>query len=109
MTVVNILGDLYRLRCIRIYGMVYAVCSLALTSQLLGKRISVSNQGTSVNLLDCIESLTPDLAGRLSVKECTDVLSAYERAFTALSAMQTAAGAPHLKIGRPTSIKPLMT
>jgi hypothetical protein len=101
MTVVDILGDLYRLRCIRIYGTVYAVCSPALTSELLGKRIAISAPGASVNLLDCIESLTPDLAGRFSVAESANVLSAYWRAFTALSAMQTAGGAPHLKIGAP--------
>jgi hypothetical protein len=104
---VVIRGDSYRMRCFRIYGTVYAICSIDLLGRKMRQRAPLGVERPVVNLLDGdVEGLTPELARRLSAAECGSILTRYYRVFCAFAAMEGALAArvgghdaPYMKEG----------
>lgn len=88
---VAIRGDTYRLRCFRFYGAMYAICSIEAIGRDICERTSQGIERRAVNLLDdSIEELTPELARRLSLLECSEILKRYAEMFLAFSGMEGA-------------------
>jgi HEPN domain-containing protein len=92
---VLIRGDAYRLRCFRIYGAVYAICSVDTLGRKIRQRTPYSDY-PDVNLLDDdVEGLTPELARRLLPTECAAILTRYYRVFRAFTALEGALASRH--------------
>jgi hypothetical protein len=89
---VIIRGDPYRIRCFRIYGVVYAICSVDTLGREIRQRMPHGEERPVVNLLDSdiVEGLTPELARRLSPADCAAILTRYRRLFCAFAAMEGA-------------------
>ncbi|MGD0498032.1 MAG: hypothetical protein ABSC23_06310 [Bryobacteraceae bacterium] len=93
---VVIRGDTYRMRCFRFYGVMYAICSVDTLGRKIRQRNAQGVERPVVNLLDgSIEGLTPELARRLSLAECGEILIRYFRVFCAFAAMEGALAARH--------------
>jgi hypothetical protein len=91
---VSIRGDMFRIRCFRFYGVMYAICSVEMLGREIRQRTGHGQERTVINLLDdSIEGLTPELAGRLSPAECGGILMRYDRMFHAFSAIEGALAA----------------
>jgi hypothetical protein len=89
-------GDSYRLRCFRLYGVIYAICSVEMLGRTLQQRIPNGPERTVINLLDDnIEGLTREMARRLSPAECAVILTRYDRIFLTFSALEGALAARH--------------
>jgi hypothetical protein len=89
-SIVFILGDLYRIRCLRFYGTALFVCSPDLLGKRLGQRVDPGRIHPVRNLLESgiIEGFTQSLAARLSPKDCAEILRAYGRMFNAFSGLE---------------------
>jgi hypothetical protein len=98
-TVVDIKGDLYRMRGVRFFGAMYVICAPTLIGRTV-RHVTVEGTVRTIwNLADNnrIHDLTPELASRLSEKECNNILSAYSRMFIAFWAMAEAIGGAYIK------------
>lgn len=94
---VIIRGDPYRIRCFRVYGVVYAICSVETQGREVRQLMVHGEEHPVVNLLDgdIIEGLTPELARRLSPADCATILTRYYRVFCAFAAMEGALAGRH--------------